>query len=574
MKDKPSKILVVDDEEVLTTLICDYFKYHESGIVPIVTNDPRQVLPMLEEHTDVRLILSDFRMPGINGLELLLRVKAKHPKMLFVIMTGYGTQELKKAGLRRGAIRYIEKPIDLVELSEIIRVELKEQVSGFGGMVEAVQLPDIIQMIGMSRRTITLNIIADKKRGNIFFRDGEVVHAVCGKKVGESAFYEIIKWYGGRFALAEPQSRMKQTITQSWQGLLLDAARIQDEARASLSAAKKADDNKLIMSDNGNIDTSETADEYADINLLDDKDYESRAESDTQVESDTVKILEDGGSILKDQSILSFDELYDDLIADIHKNALQYYLKTWPEGEQNLAFNALPLNRLTVNLRRHFFFNFHLHWTRMISKQDVPFDFNNESIAKALQNLLLTLRKNWIISYRQYHEMLDESLRFEITHYIDPAKALALFVQKYTSGKAEKTISILQIMMENKLIGGEYESLNKDIGLLGVSHIRLKKLEDYLKAIVDARTEEEIFNEIRRSLQQLIEIVGINGNDSSREIDISIMMVMLKSRGLDNLANNIYSEMDDSKQSLSIEDFDSILEELQMQSKRSRKILS
>lgn len=237
MPDTPAKILIVDDDEDITITISDYFNSQNMGIIPVATSDPRRVMSLLEEHRDVRLILSDFRMPGINGFELLMMVKAKYPHILFVMMTGYSTQELKREGFKRGAIRYIEKPFDLAELAEVIRDALQGSAGGFGGHIESIQLPDIIQLIGMSRRTVTLNITADQGKAALFFDDGEIIHAQSGELIGEEAFYEIFRWTGGRFTFSPLPPDTPQTVTQSWQGLLIEAARREDEAKAALHEA-------------------------------------------------------------------------------------------------------------------------------------------------------------------------------------------------------------------------------------------------------------------------------------------------------------------------------------------------
>ena len=553
MSEKPSKILVVDDEEVLTTLICDYFEYHESGIVPLVTNDPHQVLSILEENKDIRLILSDFRMPGINGLELLLRVKARYPNMLFVMMTGYGTQELKKVGLQRGAIRYIEKPIDLVELAELIREELKEHASGFGGIVESVQLPDIIQLMGMSRRSSILKIVADQGRGEIGFRDGEVISAQCGKLIGEKAFFEILRWSGGRFAFAEPRSKMRQTITQSWQGLLLDSARLHDENKAGVNAEQAIesmfgeDDSDMPFANGSGGESAAIAQEP--------EAYDDDTDDDEDVISANVPNS-------------SFDELFNDLIGELHVSALASYMETWPDNVDSLAFNSLPLNKLTVNIRRHFFFNFHLHWTRLIKKKSVPFDFTNENIAKALQNLLLTLRKNWIISKDEYREMLKESLRFELTQYIDPAKSLVLFIHKYTGGKAVKIKTLLKILIENKLIANEYESLTKDLGLLGVSHIRTEKLESLIRTVTDSKSESDNFIDFITDAKQLIQIQYGEGSDKSFNLSVALILPMLNPRGLETLSEKIQDLLSEGKDAFTVDELNELYENFQQKPKK------
>jgi len=486
-------------------------------------------------------------------LELLLRVKAKYPNMLFALMTGYGTQELKKVGLQRGAFRYIEKPIDLVELSEIIREELKSHESGFGGLMESVQLPDIIQLMGISRRTATLNIIADQGRGKIIFADGEIVHAVCGEDTGETAFYNILSWSGGRFALADPPVRNKKTINKSWQALLLDAARIQDEENAGID-------------DSFNDEEVEALEETLTFDMFE-PDAEGNLNSEV-LEKIEISNFESGS---KFDQYVSLKELHSDLIDGLHKKALAKIKKTWPTGEKSLAFNALPLSKLTVSLRRHFFFYFHLHWSRLINEDEVPFNFSNEQIAKAMQNLLLTLRKNWIISQDDYEEMIDEALRFELVKFIDPIKALVIFIHKYTYGKADRIKTLLRIMIENKLIGSEYETMINDIELLEVSNIRIPKLEDFIWAIYDLQGEQEIFSDFENAVQQ---IIGVIGDETNKKLNHVFITTMLRSRGLDKLAERLQENIDSGRLDFTVDELIAVNEAMLKSGKRVKDTIS
>jgi DNA-binding response OmpR family regulator len=542
----------VDDDEVLTALICDYFRYSESGIIPITTNDPEQVFPLLEKHKDIRLVLSDFRMPGINGLELLLRVKDKYPQMLFIIMSAFASKELKQLGLKKGAIRYIEKPINLLSLSEIITEELQERKSGFGGIMEAVHLPDIIQMIGMSRRTVDLNVFAENARGRIAFLNGEVIHSVSENSAGEKAFYEILNWPAGRFALTEPAGKDKRTIFQSWQALLLDAARMRDEAKVGLDAHSRAEDELYDFEESTEIvSAGETLELKTDISVSEAKilDYDHLR---------PLPLAESSFKILKSE----FDQLYDDLIGDLYHQALRTFFRSWPDQTGELYFTALPLNRLPVHLRRYFFFIFHYYWTLLLQKNETPFDFKNENVAKALQNLLLSLRKNWILSAELYKEILSEALRLEITQYLNPTKSLALYLLKQSQGNMEILISILQLLLENKLLDSAYQFLIEDLKLLNINQIKLKKLETYLNTIQEGQTTEANINELISDFKKLLLLIQ-NSKASGLELNFKeIITLMLNSRSLGRYLEPFSSNLEQIKPPASGEQILELLENL------------
>ncbi len=177
MRQKSIKILIVDDNKDLVSTISDYYASHELGIIPLTTSEPTEVLPILSENSDIKVILSDFYMPGMNGLELLLSVREKYPNVLFILMTGYHTSEIRELGIEQGAIRFFKKPFSMEELTDLIHETMAETVSGFNGTIESIQLPDIIQLIGLGHRSVELKLTVDNIEGSMFFDNGEIIHA-------------------------------------------------------------------------------------------------------------------------------------------------------------------------------------------------------------------------------------------------------------------------------------------------------------------------------------------------------------------------------------------------------------
>jgi two-component system response regulator AtoC len=111
------KILLVEDDEIMRITVSDRL-LQEQWQVDAVTNG-REALARIEQN-NYHLILSDIRMPGLNGLELLERVKQASPMIDIFMMTAYGSVEDAVACLRQGAADYILKPFEMDDL--IIRI--------------------------------------------------------------------------------------------------------------------------------------------------------------------------------------------------------------------------------------------------------------------------------------------------------------------------------------------------------------------------------------------------------------------------------------------------------------------
>jgi hypothetical protein len=105
---------------------------------------------------------------------------------------------------------------------------------GFEGEVSGLGLADLIQLCVQSRFSGCITVQAGRRSGLIFFRDGQIIHAEQGARLGDEAFYAIMKWTGGRFSLQPNVSSTRSTISKNWQFLLLEAHRLIDEEGAVL----------------------------------------------------------------------------------------------------------------------------------------------------------------------------------------------------------------------------------------------------------------------------------------------------------------------------------------------------
>ena len=101
------KILVIDDEDIVR-LSCSRSLVPEGYELKMAKNGP-EGLKMLEEEA-FDLVLTDLKMPNMDGIEVLGTIKTKWPKTDVVIVTGYQTVETAVKAIKLGAFDYIEKP--------------------------------------------------------------------------------------------------------------------------------------------------------------------------------------------------------------------------------------------------------------------------------------------------------------------------------------------------------------------------------------------------------------------------------------------------------------------------------
>lgn len=118
------KVLLVDDEKYISRGLEMGVDWKSINVNTIYTaQNGVQALSLIhKKKPDV--VVTDIRMPGMNGLELIQAAKAVYPDLPFIILSGYPDFAYAQKALQYGVFRYLLKPFDLIELTECIRLLL------------------------------------------------------------------------------------------------------------------------------------------------------------------------------------------------------------------------------------------------------------------------------------------------------------------------------------------------------------------------------------------------------------------------------------------------------------------
>ncbi len=123
---KPPSILVVDDELLIRDLLYDFFL--GQGWQISIAENGEKALEILRSR-EIDLVLSDIKMPQMDGLTLALEMKESFPDIPVVLMTGYPSVESAVAALRSKAADYVTKPFNINQLFKLIDAKVKEKNS-------------------------------------------------------------------------------------------------------------------------------------------------------------------------------------------------------------------------------------------------------------------------------------------------------------------------------------------------------------------------------------------------------------------------------------------------------------
>jgi DNA-binding NtrC family response regulator len=118
------KILVADDDHIEKESLATILQ--REGYETITAGDGKEALEKIH-HSMPDLVLTDLKMPYMNGLELLTEIKSKFPDIEVIIITGYATVESAINAMKVGAIDYISKPFNVEEVKIIIKKTLAQK---------------------------------------------------------------------------------------------------------------------------------------------------------------------------------------------------------------------------------------------------------------------------------------------------------------------------------------------------------------------------------------------------------------------------------------------------------------
>ena len=119
------RVLIVDDEKIL----CRSLKmdFEEDGYLVKISNSGEQALELISEFYPA-VVLLDLRLPGINGIEVLKKIKVYDPDIAVIIMTAFGDTTITVEAVKCGAFHFINKPFELEEIKKLVRQAIKGQV--------------------------------------------------------------------------------------------------------------------------------------------------------------------------------------------------------------------------------------------------------------------------------------------------------------------------------------------------------------------------------------------------------------------------------------------------------------
>ncbi len=188
------------------------------------------------EGSEFDLVVCEVELPDADGLAFLseARKEAWGRDMPWVVHTRkQGRTEANRA-FELGAMDFVAKPVQADVMVAKLKAMLDQWSTGRGakgvsGSLREMGLPDIVQVLFHGRKTGRLNVRSAGKNGEIHFLEGAVANAMLGEIAGKEAFYALLKFQDGDFALDPSFTPPKRVMEESAEALLLEGMRRMDE---------------------------------------------------------------------------------------------------------------------------------------------------------------------------------------------------------------------------------------------------------------------------------------------------------------------------------------------------------
>ncbi len=209
---KDLRILVVDDEQGMRDVL--NLDLTTQGYDVRLAMDASQALEVLQQEK-IHMVISDIKMPGMNGLELLEKIKAIDPRIEVIIMTGHGTVENAVQAMKKGAYDFILKPFNLDEMRALIEKAIeKKELKGLVALYEStkkifstVRLHDLCEQV-----MDTMMKAFDAETGAILLRgDMQKLFIAAGRGVPDKVSRETQLEMSER-AIDELESNQKEML--------------------------------------------------------------------------------------------------------------------------------------------------------------------------------------------------------------------------------------------------------------------------------------------------------------------------------------------------------------------------
>lgn len=216
------KVLIVDDEPAVLFALSEALADRRRGVKVATAANGHEAVAILESER-VDLVVTDLRMPQMDGFELLAWLRRGFPHLPVMVMTGFRAETAARLD---DGLEVLEKPFDVGDLKRKVSDLLRQSVKG---RVENISLASFLQLLELERKTCTLTVTSGDHGGRLFFRGGKLVGAETDGLEGVDAALEIVTWEHADVEISDVCPVDGPEVESGLRFLLLEGMRLKDE---------------------------------------------------------------------------------------------------------------------------------------------------------------------------------------------------------------------------------------------------------------------------------------------------------------------------------------------------------
>src|SRR2546421_8763270 len=221
------KILLVDDNPMVLGMLQQALS--TMGEVTVATDAADALLKAVDDLPDV--MICDYRMPGMDGRQLLEKLKSRPATAgIAVILMASKSDISERLSMQDPIEDYLEKPFFLKDATHKIKrvvdrialEKLSKAASTDGvlrGSLSQMNVIDLVQSLEMGRKSCLLTMTNGDEKCEIYFTEGQIVHAAYGALTGDEAVFKVLRWTGGDFQVDFSGQNKEQNTPRYTQGL-------------------------------------------------------------------------------------------------------------------------------------------------------------------------------------------------------------------------------------------------------------------------------------------------------------------------------------------------------------------
>lgn len=231
------KILVVDDDQVLQLTLKKRMAEFDEQFQVVQAVDGFDALQKLEDSA-FSLVITDLLMPRMDGLSLISHIQKKYPDLPVIIISGVKREDVPRLDQVDALVAYLEKPIAVNKLLELILSTLEEETRG--GLMHNVSPTMFMQLMEMEGKTCTIRMLdtASDEGGILYLKDGQLLNARVGSLKGAEAAARVFFWNEVTVFLRHECAPRENVINSKIQPIIMAALAAKDEGEGVASPAK------------------------------------------------------------------------------------------------------------------------------------------------------------------------------------------------------------------------------------------------------------------------------------------------------------------------------------------------